>query len=249
MTHSTPKWQKSEPHNSRHFTVKKKMINRFPTPLTLATPINYYDIPLPQVVQSKDFSKCCPHKEYLLQRSLKSPNTQISKYFSKEVGNQQEWTTHGKTTWFQTSTLNRESNIFILHCHNMTKYKSSKKEETKSTSQSCTGLVKDMFYWIFSLRNCTWSANHMSLQCTILNKFEKDVFNGCLPHDKPCQNLILDQSPTPYLTKLEKTPQPLVYFYTPAPKVSSTSLKYQPLLMPSNLVSTTDIHKASLFVA
>jgi hypothetical protein len=125
-------------------------------------------------------------------------------------------------------------------------YKILKNEMTKSTFQSCTGLVKEIYHWILLLKNCIWSATEASQQA-ILNNSEKDAFRGWSPHKpkldlRPVTHLILDKS--------RKIPHPLLmFFHNPTLKGPTTSLEHHPPLMLPYLVSIADLHKASLSVA
>jgi hypothetical protein len=47
------------PQSVSHITVKKKMIYRFPSSLAQATSVHNDDMPLPEIVHSKDLAEIC----------------------------------------------------------------------------------------------------------------------------------------------------------------------------------------------
>jgi hypothetical protein len=115
------------------------------------------------------------------------------------------------------------------------------------SSPSCLNLIENKRS---KKENSTWSATHISLHLAVPNNSGKVSFRGWSPRYKSCQNLIINPSPTSYLTNWEKALHPLlIYFHTPTPNGPTTSLEHQPLLVLSYLVSTTNLHQASLSVA
>jgi len=145
---------------------------------------------------------------------------------------------------FKLLPLRGDLTYFILLCHNLSEYKSSKKEETKSTSHSCIGLVKDTFPL-----NTSITELHMIRHLHVLTtRNPKQVWKKCPQWLFPTAQIMskLDLKPIshPISNKTQEKSRP-PHIFTLAP----TALKYQPPIMQSSLVSTTDLHRASLFVA
>jgi hypothetical protein len=120
---------------------------------------------------------------------------------------------------FKLPNFGRDPKYFILTSLPLSnRYNSSKKAETKSTSPSCIWSSENCIPLKSPFRNCMWFATHASLQRAILNKFAK-----CLQKLVPTPQIMLKSnlgpSSTSYLTKIEKTPLPLlIFFHTPTPK-------------------------------
>jgi hypothetical protein len=77
ITQDIPKRLKILVHKSiSHITVKKKMVHRFPISLAQATSVHNDDMPLPEIVHSKDLAEGNrPCKKSCPQRSLTPPHT------------------------------------------------------------------------------------------------------------------------------------------------------------------------------
>jgi hypothetical protein len=64
------------PQSVSHITVKKKMVHIFPISLAKATFVHNDDMPLHEIVHSKDLAEGCrPHKKSHPRRSLSPPHT------------------------------------------------------------------------------------------------------------------------------------------------------------------------------
>ena len=91
----------------------------------------------------------------------------------------------------------------------------------------------------------------------IMHRSSKNIYSIDNPHSCVLTMLLHLTSPekmswshpTSYLTKLEKTPHPvLIIFHTSTSKGPSTSLEHQAPLKLSYSVSTTNLDKASIYV-
>jgi hypothetical protein len=143
MTHSTPKRRKIQTHNSRHFSMKKKVVYRLPTTLVHTTPIYYYDVSLSQIIQIQDLSYCCrPPKECYSQRDLNSLNT-----FSMKWGTSRNGQHMIKRPYFKLSLFRGDSTYFILTTMSQSdRVQKIEGRSDKVTFQSCTAPVKDILH-------------------------------------------------------------------------------------------------------
>jgi hypothetical protein len=100
-----------------------------------------YEVPMTGYLRSRSFLVPCPHKERHSQSSINSSNTLPWKWGPSKNDHHMI-----KEPYFKLPHFGEDPTYFILPFLNLIEYKRTMKEVTKFTSQSCIGLVKDIFH-------------------------------------------------------------------------------------------------------